>query len=272
MDKSIFYTVGDLAKKMNISVRTLQYYDKEKLLIPSGRTEGGRRLYSQKDMVKLHQILSMKYLGFSLEEIKNDLLSLDTPEEVYELLGAQKMSLQKQIADLQEALTAIDVLRQEIIDMNEVSFERYADIVTFLRVNDYGYWWNTGMFQNGGGTYPKVKEKIMGFANNDAVSGLRLYKKFDDITNRMRTLVEKGESPSCENGQKVAAEMWAMVSEFTGGDMSLIPELRIFNENKEYWPEDLRAKQLAIDAFMGEAMDIYLKSQSIDWPETEIQK
>jgi DNA-binding transcriptional MerR regulator len=63
-----YMTVGELAKKMNTTVRTLQYYDREGLLSPSKQSGGGLRLYTNKDMVKLHQIQSMKYLGFSLEE------------------------------------------------------------------------------------------------------------------------------------------------------------------------------------------------------------
>ena len=60
-----YMTVGEVAKKMNVSVRTLQYYDKEGLLVPSAESEGGRRLYTDKDMIQLHQILSLKHLGFS---------------------------------------------------------------------------------------------------------------------------------------------------------------------------------------------------------------
>lgn len=60
-----FMTVGELAKKMNVTVRTLQYYDKEGVLSPSAESEGGRRLYTDKDLVLLHQILSLKSLGFS---------------------------------------------------------------------------------------------------------------------------------------------------------------------------------------------------------------
>ena len=63
-------TVGEAAKKMGVTVRTLQYYDKQGVLPPSAETEGGRRLYTDKDMIKLHQILSMKHLGFSLDDIK----------------------------------------------------------------------------------------------------------------------------------------------------------------------------------------------------------
>lgn len=65
-----FMTIGELAKKMGTTVRTLQYYDKEGLLTPTGESEGGRRLYTHKDMIQLHQIQSLKSLGFSLKDIK----------------------------------------------------------------------------------------------------------------------------------------------------------------------------------------------------------
>ena len=54
-----FMTVGEVAKKMGVTVRTLQYYDKEGLLSPSAESEGGRRLYTDKDLVMLHQIISL---------------------------------------------------------------------------------------------------------------------------------------------------------------------------------------------------------------------
>ena len=44
-----YMTVGEVAKKMDITVRTLQHYDKEGLLSPSAMSEGGRRLYTDKD-------------------------------------------------------------------------------------------------------------------------------------------------------------------------------------------------------------------------------
>lgn len=72
-----FMTVGEVAKKMGVTVRTLQYYDKEELLSPSSESKGGRRLYTNKDLVTLHQIISLKSLGFSLGDIKQRLISLD---------------------------------------------------------------------------------------------------------------------------------------------------------------------------------------------------
>ena len=57
-----YMTVGEVAKKMGVTVRTLQYYDKEGLVSPSSISEGGRRLYADKDLILLHQILSLKSL------------------------------------------------------------------------------------------------------------------------------------------------------------------------------------------------------------------
>lgn len=89
-EKSTEYmTVGELAKKMGTTVRTLQYYDKEGLLCPTAESEGGRRLYTYKDMIQLHQILSLKSLGFSLRDIKNKLISLDNPNDVANILTQQ---------------------------------------------------------------------------------------------------------------------------------------------------------------------------------------
>ena len=59
-----FMTVGELAKKMGVTIRTLQYYDKEGLLSPSAESEGGRRLYTDKDIVLLHQITGLFSQGY----------------------------------------------------------------------------------------------------------------------------------------------------------------------------------------------------------------
>ncbi len=77
-----FMTVGEVAKKIGVTVRTLQYYDKEGLLSPSAESEGGRSLYTDKDLVILHQIISLKSLGFSLDDIKHRLISSETPTDV----------------------------------------------------------------------------------------------------------------------------------------------------------------------------------------------
>ena len=133
-------TVGEVAKKMDVTVRTLQYYDREGLLSPSCVSEGGRRLYTDRDIVKLHQILSLKHLGFSLDDIKNRLISLDTPAEIADALEEQAAAVRQKIETLSESLRELEALRAEVLQMQSVNFKKYADIIVNLQMkNDY-YW------------------------------------------------------------------------------------------------------------------------------------
>ena len=62
-------TVGEVSGLAGITVRTLHHYDERGLLSPSGRTDSGYRLYSERDLERLQQILGWRALGFSLEDI-----------------------------------------------------------------------------------------------------------------------------------------------------------------------------------------------------------
>ena len=128
-----YMTVGEVAKKMGTTVRTLQYYDKEGLLSPSAESEGGRRLYTDKDLVTLHQILSLKSLGFSLDDIKSRLISLETPTDVATALTEQADSIREKIEQLTDSLTAIEQLKAEVLQMQTVNFKKYADIIVNLQ-------------------------------------------------------------------------------------------------------------------------------------------
>ena len=68
--KGVIYTTGEFARKAGVSVRTIRYYDKQGILKPSHMSESGYRLYTDEDFARLQRILSLKYLGFSLEEIQ----------------------------------------------------------------------------------------------------------------------------------------------------------------------------------------------------------
>jgi DNA-binding transcriptional MerR regulator len=63
--------VGELAKRTGLTVRTLHHYDEIGLLKPSLHTEAGYRLYTRGDVARLQQVLSLRQLGFALEEIRD---------------------------------------------------------------------------------------------------------------------------------------------------------------------------------------------------------
>ena len=70
--------IGELAENTGLSLRTIRHYDEVGLLKPSGRTEGGFRLYSNEDLSRLLLIRRMKPLGFSLGEMTELLGIIDT--------------------------------------------------------------------------------------------------------------------------------------------------------------------------------------------------
>jgi len=63
------YKVGEFAALTGVSVRTLHHYDRRALLQPSSRSEAGYRLYATHDLLRLQQIVTLRYLGFSLSSI-----------------------------------------------------------------------------------------------------------------------------------------------------------------------------------------------------------
>lgn len=65
------YTVKQVSKLAGITVRALQHYDNIGLLVPSGRSDAGYRLYQEGDLMKLQQVMLLKEMGLGLEEIKN---------------------------------------------------------------------------------------------------------------------------------------------------------------------------------------------------------
>ncbi len=64
------YRIGDLARKAQVTVRTVRYYESLNLIKPNSRSGGGQRYYCEKDLVYLKRILELKELDFSLDEIK----------------------------------------------------------------------------------------------------------------------------------------------------------------------------------------------------------
>ena len=95
-----YYTSGEFARKANVTIRTIRYYDKQGILKPSQMSEAGYRLYTDEDFGRLQKILSLKYLGFSLEEIVAMTIN-DEVEDIAHSLDLQKELIEKRIRHLQ---------------------------------------------------------------------------------------------------------------------------------------------------------------------------
>lgn len=103
MDKR--YKVKEFAGMAKVTIRTLHHYDKLGLLTPSGRTESGYRTYAAKDLLRLQQIVTLKFMGLSLDQIKR---ALARPQfAVLKSLRLQAEAVEKEIERLRRAAQAL---------------------------------------------------------------------------------------------------------------------------------------------------------------------
>jgi DNA-binding transcriptional MerR regulator len=93
------YQVGEVAGLTGVSVRTLHHYDRIGLLRPQQRTAAGYRLYGEQELLRLQQILTLRYLGFPLKRIGE---LLDRPDfDLAASLRVQERVLRERMAELE---------------------------------------------------------------------------------------------------------------------------------------------------------------------------
>ena len=113
--------IGELATQTGLSIRTLRYYDEIGLLVPSHRTEAEYRLYSEADIARLQQILSLRQLGFALKEIRE---CLENPEfSLPKVIDLHLERLQQQMTLSQALFTKLSTLAQQLQTSQTIAVE-----------------------------------------------------------------------------------------------------------------------------------------------------
>jgi DNA-binding transcriptional MerR regulator len=217
-----YMTVSEIAKEANVSVRTLQYYDKAGLLPPAAHTEGGNRLYSDKELVRLFQIKGLKQLGLSLNEIQEKIVVLDEPAQVLEILQRQKVSIQENIANLQETISAIWVLEREIKNTGEVDFAEYAKLLSGAQGN-WSNWWGISVMK------PDLREHILEkYHHASPAKTIEFDRDMEAVMDAIVAARQNGISPESDEGKQLIAAFWDLVNVFIDGNTDLIPSLHEF--------------------------------------------
>ena len=108
----MFYTVGEMAKKIGVAPSTLRYYDKEELLPFVERSSGGIRVFKEADYEWLKVIECLKKTGMPLKDIKTFIEMAvqgdETIDERLKLIRKQREEVGKQIAELQETMDTLN--------------------------------------------------------------------------------------------------------------------------------------------------------------------
>ena len=100
------YSIGVFSKKTGVTIRTLRFYDEKNLLRPSYVSESGRRYYKDEDIPTLQKILTLKFLGFSLEEIERFIRENDW--NLHDSLRYQKQQLEQKRAQIDQSIQTLE--------------------------------------------------------------------------------------------------------------------------------------------------------------------
>lgn len=121
-----YYSSGQFAKKAQVSLRTIRFYDKKNILKPAYVNPNGARFYTDSDFVRLQQILLLKFLGFSLDEIKEMVI-----DEHFLLsnLHIQKKLVQERIDQMQQVAEALEDTTRALETDNEINWSSMLELI-----------------------------------------------------------------------------------------------------------------------------------------------
>lgn len=135
-----YMTVGELAEKVGVTVRTIQYYDQENLLKPSAKGSRNQRLYTEKDEETLYKILCFKFMGLSITEIRESLSGYMEPPAVKSLLDQKIANVEKEMSALMKRFATLKNLSETVKTDTDVNWQHYAHMIE--RFQDEGkYIW-----------------------------------------------------------------------------------------------------------------------------------
>jgi DNA-binding transcriptional MerR regulator len=236
--------VGELARRTGLTVRTLHHYDEIGLLKPSLHTEAGHLLYTGGDVTRLQQVLSLRQLGFSLEQVRDCLERPDfSPLEVIRLHLAR---LREQIELQRKLCERLEALAEHFRTAEEVSADAFLYTIEVMTMFEKYY----------------TPEQLESFrkrheADPEGTAELARQGQADWATlfADVRTAMEQGIDPADPRVRGLEQRRQALVNAFTGGDKGIEESL------KRMWTEqgDKLCAQFGIDPklheYLGKVME-----------------
>lgn len=125
------WKVGDLAKLTGLTLRTLRFYDQIGLFSPSAHSDSGHRLYNQADLSRLQQILSLKELGLSLEEIKS--VVTGGQFSPLQIVSLQIARLKETIQMQQKLLAGLESVSELMLLKQPVTVEDFTKLLEMMK-------------------------------------------------------------------------------------------------------------------------------------------
>ncbi|MCI8949520.1 MAG: methyltransferase domain-containing protein [Lachnospiraceae bacterium] len=129
MKKPGYYSSGEFSRMAHITLRTVRYYDKQNILKPSLVSESGARFYTDQDFARLQQILLLKFLGFSLDDIREMLTGDFDYHFLLDSLNIQLKLVQDKIEQMQLVEQAIQDTSKAIQAEHSINWSQMLNLI-----------------------------------------------------------------------------------------------------------------------------------------------
>jgi DNA-binding transcriptional MerR regulator len=271
-----FYRAGQFAQKATVSIRTLHHYDREGLLSPSGHTESGYRLYTDNDLAALERILALKFLGFSLEEIRA--LVQSGPQSLQEVLAQQKEMMCAKRSQLDSIIAAIEKT-EKVLQTGECDWDDLVHLIKEIQMDQNKEWvkkyFTPEQLQQMGeltaqsyseSAWAKLAEVHKDRAPWTEEDQKRVSAQWEAVYAEARRLTAAGADPAGDEALALAQQHNALVSAFTGGDPEVAAAVKQWWEKHNALPEAQRPlPQFTLDstedAFLKQALAVFQERQ-----------
>lgn len=246
------YQVHEFAERAGVTVRALHHYDRLGLLTPSGRTDAGYRLYTDLDLIRLEQIVALKFIGFPLSKIR-DLLNRKHLD-LSETLRQQRQIIAEKRDHLDRAVRAIERAEQVVAAGQQSDWEPFRKIIEVIQMQTRKDWMKKYYTEEQlAGLRKRWSPEVQAKSEQDWAA----------LAQDTEAAIARGEEPSNWAGQQLAARRAELLRQFTGGDPDMERNLRKLYADKANWPESFKKPYSdAVDAFLCQAADSFVKVPS----------
>ena len=244
------YQPHEFAKRAGVTVRALHHYDRLGLLKPSGRTTAGYRLYTDRDLVRLEQIVALKFIGFPLSRIRELLNRKDL--DVLTALREQRRVIAHKREHLDRAIRAIEHAEQTLASGEQSDWEPFRKIIEVIQVQTRKDWMKKYY------TEEQLENLRQRWSPEVQAESERGWK---ELARDVETAIARGQSPESETGQKLAARRQKLLDLFTGGDPGIKASLEKLYADEANWPETFKHPYSeAVNKFLCDAAKALVKA------------
>ncbi|HVN69895.1 MAG TPA: MerR family transcriptional regulator [Candidatus Binatia bacterium] len=240
--------VKEFAAAAGVTVRTLHLYDRIGLLKPAALSDSGYRRYGKAELGRLEQILALRFLGFSLDQIK-ELLGGSSPPLVA-ALQMQRELIARRKEKLESALAAIDEARRVLLRGEPADFwATLRNVIEVFKVQNDWEW--TKKFYS-----EEAREKLEELQRNAPELVEQGQRAWAALLAEVEAAAARAVDPGSDEARELAARWRALLEAFTQGNAEIVRGLSRLWSDSANWPSEFaRPWSDAADAFIKKAME-----------------